>query len=1028
MSNVTFRGIGHRPGRSAVVFALAIVAVAAAVLAPAYTAAAQQSMLTDAMRAMATPTATVTLYVTGDDETEAYKDPSVFRAAATAELAKRPKVAAILGEPVGYTDFGNNGRAAITGGTESARVLVSSRDAVCAHLTFTEGRCATGPGEVTMTARSAKALGFSLGQTISVANGEAGHPVLAELQIVGLHDATDLKDPYWGPNPYFSFGRDDQGKLVSDALFVAAAATVQGLGGPRIPVSTGLEYPVLRDVPRLADVDEIVAGFADLKQSLLAEGRNIDTVMPGVFDGVRADNDSVAAAVPVVSVPLILLCWFVLFLVVANLTSGRGPEIALAKLRGYQRGGTVRFGLAEPMWLIALAAPFGFLLGLGLVEVTAGLVLAEGTHVRVGPDVFVYALTAIAGAAVSATIGAWRTLSLGVPDLLRRVPPRKGWRVGIVDGVLAAVAAIAVYQAVAAKPGESRTLVLLAPPMLALLVGIVAARLLAIFAKGRVNAAGTRGKPTAMLTWTQIARRPAMRQLVVLVTVAVSLLSFAAIAWQMGEHNRELAAEDALGADTVYTVTVKDPVTLMNAVSGIDPQGTYAMATVRALSRYGDGTLALIGVQSDRLAAVGRWRDHDREALEDIAARLRPRLPEPLMVNGSLTVKATVSELDSAKPVKLVASLLTEGDRTVTARLGDLAEGQNTFTVDACAAPCRLVGLGLSRFPGSADEIKASVTVTGLSSGGTDLGAGLGDPANWRRMSGLGDSGFLVGPQGAGLHLEAASAETRDLLAEHTSVPAFLPAVMSGEAPADDKAAADFAYPGLNGLPQPFHVTGTARILPQGGTRGLLADLGQLSTQAATIGAVSNLSTVTYQVWATAEAPADLPDRLAAAGIGVTGTDSMTAYLDRAGRRAPALSLRLYLLAGGAAVLLAVGSVLFTAQAASAARGYEVAALRVAGVPRKVLRRSIAYEYAIVVGVPLLLGVASGAVASKLMIPLIPLVSAEGDTLPPDLVWTGPWPPAAVAVTLFGFAAAVGVAVRTLRRVGRASRLREGEQ
>ncbi|GLZ81743.1 hypothetical protein Afil01_65500 [Actinorhabdospora filicis] len=1028
MSNVTFRGIRHRAGRSAVVFTLAIVAVAAAVLAPAYTAAAQQSMLTDEMRAMSTPTATVTLYTVGDETGEAYRDPAEFRAAITAELAKRPKIAEMLGDPVGYTDFNNSGRAAITGGSENAQVLVSSRDAVCAHLTFTSGHCPTGPGEVTMSARSAKALGFVLGQSVTVVNGQPGHPYQGSLTLVGLHEATDLKDPYWGPNPYFSFGRDEQDKMISDAVFVAGPEVVRAFGGPKIPITTGLEYPVLREVPRLADVETIQDALADLKTALLAEGRNIDTVLPGVFGGVRADNDAVAAAVPVVSIPLILLCWFVLFLVVANLTAGRGPEIALAKLRGYQRGGTVRFGLGEPLWLIALAAPFGFLLGLGLVEGTASLVLAGGTHVRIDADVFVYALTAIAGAAVAATIGAWRTLSLGVPDLLRRVPPRKGWRVGIVDGVLAAVAAIAVYQAVEAKPGESRTLVLLAPPMLALLVGIATARLLAIFAKGRVGAAGTRGRATAMLTWTQIARRPAMRQLVVLVTVAVSLLSFAAIAWQMGEHNRELAAEDALGADTVYTVTTKDPVALINAVTSVDPQGTYAMAAARALSRYNDATFSVIGVQSDRLAAVGRWRDHDRAALEDVARQLRPGLPDPVRLNGSLTIEATASGLSSQRPIKLVATVLTDGDRTITARLGDLVEGRNTFTSTVCPGPCRLVGLGLSRFPGSSDEISATVTVSGMASGDTDLSATLGDPANWRRLAGLGDSGFLVSADGTGLRMQARSVETRDLIAEHASIPADLPAVIAGEAPADDKAAADFAYPGLNGVPQPFHVTGSARILPQGGTRGLFTDLGLLTTQATTLGSVSNLSTVVYQVWATADAPADLPQRLAAAGIDVTGTDSMTAYLDRVGRRAPALSLRLYLLAGGAAVLLAVGSVLFTAQAASAARGYEVAALRVAGVPRKVLRRSVAYEYVIVVGVPLLLGVASGAVASKLMIPLIPLVSAEGDSLPPDLVWTGPWPPAAVAVTLFGFAAAVGVAVRTLRRVGRASRLREGEQ
>ena len=48
--SVMLRGIRYRPGRSLGVFLLALVATTAAVLAPAYSRAAQQSVLTDGLR------------------------------------------------------------------------------------------------------------------------------------------------------------------------------------------------------------------------------------------------------------------------------------------------------------------------------------------------------------------------------------------------------------------------------------------------------------------------------------------------------------------------------------------------------------------------------------------------------------------------------------------------------------------------------------------------------------------------------------------------------------------------------------------------------------------------------------------------------------------------------------------------------------------------------------------------------------------------------------------------------------------
>ncbi|MBB6032947.1 FtsX-like permease family protein [Phytomonospora endophytica] len=1015
------------------VLGLAVVAVAAAVLAPAYTAAAQQSMLTDGLRALTPAAAGVVVGTEGSAGSPAYTPIGQAHEAVDASLAAYPALDHVLGSAIGAVDSDADGSARMRGVPDEPVVRLAYRDEVCDHLDLAAGACPAARGEVMLSERSAVWQGVEVGETITVDSGLPGERG-TDLVVTGLYRPPAETTPYWGRTLYFEQGYDDKGNARLDTLFVSTDEDVRAIGGPNVAVTSRFEYPLIADRVQVTEVDGMLTDLGDWDTALLLEDRRLETGLPGAFRTIATDTEAIAASVPIVSVPLILLCWFVLFVVVANLSAARGPEVALAKLRGYGRPATIYFGLAEALTLIVLAAPVGVLLGLGLVEVTAVYVLAEGTHVSVPGEVFGYTLIALAGAAVAAAFGAWRTLSLPVLDLLRRVPPRRGWRIGIIDGVLAALGAVALYQAYEAREadgGGSSTLVLLAPPLLALLVGIVAARALTALARARMSRSGGRGAVTSLLTWAQIARRPAMRQVIVLITVAVSLLSFASIAWQIGEHNRELAAGDTLGAERVYEVTAANPAALIDAVSRIDPEGAFAMGVARTQVRYGDGVVGVVAVQSDRLDDVAVWRDHDRDWLAATGAALHPPGPGPLMVSGPLAVTANVSTLEVGRPMKLVARVASPGDQPQTVRLGDLTKGEKSYRAElpGCEAGCQLIGLGVSRFPGTFDDFEVELSISSLTDGDTDLTPSLTTEGAWRRPWDLTpEITMRVSPSAGGLTLQADSSDPRDLIVEHAAIPAFLPTMLSGEVPADDPYAVDFSFPGLHGRPQPFHVIGSDKIVPRGGTRALLTDLSYTAMQAGSSAAVAGISTLTYEVWANADAPLDIVDRLAAHGVSVVDYDDVDSHLEILGRKAPALGLRLYLLAGGAAVLLAVGTVLFTAQSASAARGYEVAALRVAGVGRGVIRASIAREYTIVIGVPLLLGLLSGLAGAWLMLPTVPLVSAGGDALPTVYDAGGPWPAATLTVALLGFAAAVWFAVGTLRRNGRAARLREGEQ
>ena len=93
------RGIRYRAGRSFVVFLLAVTATTAAVLAPAYSRAAQQSVLTDGLAAASTDATGLTVGATGTADSAAFMDLAEIRLAVlgnragligAADLARHP--------------------------------------------------------------------------------------------------------------------------------------------------------------------------------------------------------------------------------------------------------------------------------------------------------------------------------------------------------------------------------------------------------------------------------------------------------------------------------------------------------------------------------------------------------------------------------------------------------------------------------------------------------------------------------------------------------------------------------------------------------------------------------------------------------------------------------------------------------------------------------------------------------------------------------------------------------------------------
>ncbi len=1008
---VTLRGIRFRAGRSLLVLLIATVSTAAAVFATGYLRAAQQSVLTDGLRSAP---AYATDLVVGADGKDADNGPSIDTAhlAINQALAARPALAGHLGHPVAAADTDT----LLTGSRGAAMARLAYREGVCGHLRL-EGDCATSDNQVMVSARSAKQTHIGIGDRITATFDVAGRSAAppgartATLTVVGLYTVIDATDPYWGANAYFANGPDPTGIVPDrmDAVFTPSERTVRT--DPQADVRTHLEIPLRAGTVRTDQVSGMRADLTAFASSVKAGGLTLATGLPQVLDSVASSQRDLRHTVPVVAVPLLLLCLFVLFLVVAALVEERAPEIALAKLRGFGASRAARFGVAEVLALIALAAPLGVVLGLAMVEVAATGLLAAGTHAELDWTVFAAGIGAMLAGGLAAVLAARRTLGRGVLGLLRRVPERRtGWRANL--GEVLALVAVAACLA-AAFENRTSALALAAAPLLALVAGLIAARLLAVTARLSLAGAQRRGKIAGMLAGARLARQPGRHRVIVVVTVAVALLVFGATAWDAGAQARSDHTTDVLGADRVYSVLAPYPSALVTAVAKADPSG-HSMAVVRASQSYANRNVSLLGVQADRMTKVISWRGVSAATLARYAGELRPAAAPQITVRDTMHVTAKVVTVRSGS-VELRALIAAPGQPPRSVGLGTLSTGRSDYHgATECAAGCRLLGLSLSAASGSHGAADVDLTVTGIDSSGTV------DGQAWT----AGD-GATVTASGSGVTIKAHLKSGGEAQISYVDVPALLPAVVAGGSPAGDPSAREFPFPSLGDDQERFTVVGRADRLPRVGQVGLMFSLDDAVAMAERTGTLADATNLQYEVWASAGAPADLAGRLSDGGISVVRTETVAGDLDQLSRGAPTLGLYLYLFAGGLALLLAAAVVLLGAYIGSSTRVYEYAALKVAGVRPKQLRRAIIREYRSTLGVSFVVGAAAGLAGAALMLPSIALVTAGEATGPVRYGGRMVALPIAVILAVAAMTAVVGLALRMLSRAT-PDRLREG--
>ena len=1007
---LALRALWFRRGVSLAVVAVATFVVAAAAAGPLYLRAAGESILQDAVRTAGPDAAGLEALLVGPRSRE--PGPALDAAVGRALARGRAHGTPIRATEVDVTAEGAGGAA--------VQVRLTARDRVCDQLRIT-GRCPAAAGEVVASERLAQRLGVGSGGRIAAGTGEP-------LAVVGTYVPRDETAPYWFRRAYFNpTGTTDRvGTELGDALFTHAA-TFERLPAD-VPLRAVVAVPAdLRQV-RLADAAALSADRRAAVVTLQASAREaqVRTSLPDLLDRARSSADLLRAPVLLVVLQLLVLSWLVLFTVVANSVDARGPEVALAKLRGLPARATVGFGLLEPFLLLLLAVPLGLGVALAAVRTVADRSLVGDIPVGLGRGALAAAGIAVLGGALAAAFAARSTLTRPALEQFRRTTPRgtrRGWAADAAVLTLAAAGLVQLVVSGAVAGGEVDPVALLAPGLLSLAVALVTARLLP--AACRALAGPTRGRRRLglFLAVRQVARRPGGARTVVVLVVAFGLATFSVSAWSVARDNREARARTVVGADTVLTVTSPSGTDTATAVRAADPAGQWAMAvsSLELLSSSASGRRVL-GVDSERLAAVAYWRDDFApRGLREIADRLRaPAAPAVELRGDVLSMQVRTDRLtvvgQPASVVHLAAEVVDARGVTQRVDLGPLPAERGLLRAPVrCANVCRLATLRVTKTTFA--EASGSFVIEQIADGRGPVDAGLTDAERWRAL-GTTEPATLRG-DASGLAVDVATAEaTMPQLAPADS-PLPLPAVVTRSlltGSTDTPRAV-----GLNQAALPVDVVTVARALPRAQADGILVDRTYALRQA---GSTGNLGT--EQVWLGPAAPADAVDRLTRAGLVVTSTDRAADTAEALSRQGPALALLLFLLGAGAAALLAGGGTVLDLYLLGRRRVGELSAVRALGVGRRALMSGLLLEQGLLVGAGALAGVAAGLSGALLALPSVP----EFEELPeaPPLLFT-PQPEvvgALVVGTLLLLGVAVVLAVVGLLRGVGPERLREG--
>ena len=1027
------RGLWWRKGLTLAVLAVAVATTTAAALGPLYARAAAESTLQDHLL-QAGPSAGLALRQDLDIGQPVEYATALRRIPRPGDIHAYNRMIPGL-----YTASGVG--TTLSSGRGAANTHLVWREGQCHHLVIVRGRCPSAPNEALVSQRTVDAgiYKWRLGITLDLGpitlpddpNWGDEPPTPQPIRIVGTYRLADPNDPFW-------FGRDyldahpgvADGPDYVDSVFVARSEFTSQ--PPNTYVEADFDYPLTPSAVRL---DNVPAERAAVRALLVKHPDTATATIRAQSDLLHVlaaaahEHRLVDIGTLLVTLQLALLAWLVLFQVISDAIEARGNEIAMAKLRGLPPAATIRFGLGEPVVLLAAAVPIGIGLALVITHLFAASVLVTGVPIVLTWATVWTALIAFAGGAVAAVLAGQRTLTRSVLDQWRRTTHKPGHgRLTLAIDLLLAAAAITgllVLREAHRAGGNNDTAALLAPGLLVFAVAIIGVRLLPLGCRWLARA--TRGSPRVgvFLAARQVSRRPVGLRLAAFLAVAVGLATFAVAGETIATTNRDARADAELGAVRVASVQFDKGLDPVDAVHRADPAGKWAMAAATWLPDGGDTVVGtVLSVDARRLAAVGEPAAGG-PSLTDIAHTvIGTAAPTILFTDSRVRIRLRAADLHGDKPAQVQLNLGTPAEPYYNVEGPPIAAGSHTYVLaTSCRSGCVLRGLTWDRPYGATTQLSGSVTLTGMDVGDganwTPLDLALDRPYAWRAAvpEGLATDRVTVSP--AGVHDTFSNTDGGYGGITYGYAPSPMPAVATPRAVVTGPTRPQMTD--TLGTTAYLHVAAQASVLPVVLDDGLIFDVRYLLAELP--GFVSEAN---WQVWLGPHAPPAALDKLKAAGFQIQKVRTHDARVTVLGRQAPALSLLLLLACAIAGAVLAVGGTAISISANGRRRSYEIAALQAVGVRRGSLLVASVWEQLLLLGAAVLLGVPTGLLAARLAMPVIPEFS---DYTPITLRYTPQWLPtlafAAGFVVLLTVTALV--AARALLRIAVPARLRETE-
>jgi hypothetical protein len=230
---------------------------------------------------------------------------------------------------------------------------------------------------------------------------------------------------------------------------------------------------------------------------------------------------------------------------------------------------------------------------------------------------------------------------------------------------------------------------------------------------------------------------------------------------------------------------------------------------------------------------------------------------------------------------------------------------------------------------------------------------------------------------------------------------------------------------GIDGESASCQPVGSLPFLPRAGTGALLLDL-----DLAIAASQSVLTNSSASIWLHSVDPVRerrLTEALTAAGIPVTGRSTAAERQAGYDQSPPAWSIRAALAAGLIAALLAALMIVIVAMTSRRSRGYDLAALRLLGLPLALLRRAVLLEQLLGVLGGVLAGAAVGVAGARLALPAVALFVSPAAVPAPS--YRTAWPAVLLATcgVLALLCCAAALATALVLRAMSPGMLREGQ-